>query len=78
LENRNLLLGTEEALKQAERDFNYVLEVAPRHFFAYFSLAEIKKKGMMLIKEGSICRKLKIYWKLINHLLGLFIFLSLE
>lgn len=44
LENRNLLLGTEESLKQVERDFNYVLEIAPKHFFAYFCLAEIMKK----------------------------------
>ena len=44
LNNRNLLLGTEESLNQAERDFNYVLEIAPKHFFAYFCLAEIMRK----------------------------------
>ncbi len=44
LENRNLVAGTDESLKQAERDFNYVLEIAPKHFFVYFCLAEIMKK----------------------------------
>lgn len=44
LENRNLLLGTEESLNQAERDFNYVFEIAPKHLFANLCLAEIFKK----------------------------------
>jgi radical SAM superfamily enzyme YgiQ (UPF0313 family) len=44
LENRNLKLGTEESLNQAERDFNYVLELAPKHFFANFCLAKIMEK----------------------------------
>ena len=44
MENRNLLLGTKKALDQAERDFNYVLEIVPKHFFAFFCLAEIMRK----------------------------------
>ena len=59
LENRNLLLGTEEALKQAERDFNYVLEIVPRHFFAYFSLAEIMKKRNDVDKRRQYLQKAK-------------------
>ena len=41
VQNRNLLLKTEQSLAQAERDFLYVLEMVPRHVFACLGLAEI-------------------------------------
>jgi len=44
LKNRNLELGTEEGLAQAERDFHYVLDMVPNHFFVYFCLAEIMRR----------------------------------
>lgn len=59
LENRNLLLGTEKSLKQAERDFNYVLETTPSHFFAYFCLAEIMKKRNDVDKRRQYLQKAK-------------------
>lgn len=43
IRNRNLMLGTEESLAQAERDFLYVLEMVPDHVFACLGLAEIMR-----------------------------------
>ena len=39
--NRNIDRNTEQSLAQAERDFLYVLEMAPNHVFALLGLAEI-------------------------------------
>jgi len=59
LKNRNLLLGTEDRLAQAERDFNSVLDVAPNHFFVYFCLAEIEKKRGNSDKRSEYLKKAK-------------------
>lgn len=59
LENRNLKLGTEESLKQAERDFNYVLELAPKHLFANFCLAKIMEKRNNQNKRKEYLEKAK-------------------
>lgn len=59
LKNRNLLLGTNESLKQAERDFNYVLDIVPNHVFAYLGLAEIEKKRNNLNKRKEYLQKAK-------------------
>ncbi|MBI2054298.1 MAG: B12-binding domain-containing radical SAM protein [Candidatus Staskawiczbacteria bacterium] len=59
LENRNLLLGTEESLNQAERDFNYVLELAPMHFFSNYCLAEVMRKRNDESKRKEYLKKAK-------------------
>ena len=59
MKNRNLLLGTEDRLAQAERDFNSVLDVAPNHFFVYFCLAEIEKKRGDADKRSEYLKKAK-------------------
>lgn len=59
LKNRNLLLGTEKTLAQAERDFNYVLSMVPNHFFAYFCLAEITGKRGDASQRSEYLKKAK-------------------
>ena len=59
LRNRNLMLGTKEALAQAERDFNYVLDMVPNHFFVYFCLAEIAAKRQDAAKRSEYLKKAK-------------------
>ena len=59
LKNRNLIIGTKEALAQAERDFDYVLSIVPNHFFAYFCLAEIEKKRGDADKRSEYLKKAK-------------------
>ena len=43
VKNRNLKTSTEKSLQQAERDFNYVLEMVPNHVFALLGLSEIMR-----------------------------------
>ncbi|MBU3934961.1 radical SAM protein, partial [Patescibacteria group bacterium] len=59
LKNRNLMIGTKDRLAQAERDFNYVLGLAPDHFFAYFCLAEIAGKRGDADKRSEYLKKAK-------------------
>jgi radical SAM superfamily enzyme YgiQ (UPF0313 family) len=59
LENRNLALATKESLEQAERDFNYVLELAPKHFFSNICLAEIMRKRNDESKRKQYLREAK-------------------
>ena len=41
--NRNLKIGTNHSLLQAERDFNYVLGMVPNHVFALLGLSEVMR-----------------------------------
>jgi len=41
--NRNLIIKSTASLQQAERDFRYVLDIAPKHVFALLGLAEIMR-----------------------------------
>jgi len=59
LKNRNLMIGTEDRLTQAERDFNYVLGVVPNHFFANFCLAEIAGKRGDVGQRSEYLKKAK-------------------
>ena len=44
INNRNLQLGTQSSLEQAERDFKYVSNMSTNHVFCFNGLAEIAKK----------------------------------
>lgn len=43
VDNRNLKIGTNHSLQQAERDFRYVLDMAPNHVFALLGLSEVMR-----------------------------------
>lgn len=52
VENRNLKIGTKKSLKQAERDFKYVLDMVPNHVFTLLGLAKIMR--LRNLKDGRI------------------------
>lgn len=69
--NRNLRLGTEHSLAQAERDFNYVLEMVPDHVFAYLGVARVSllqgnksKAEQSLKKARRVLRTSSFAWQI--------------
>ncbi len=69
VQNRNLRLKTIKSLEQAERDFLYILEMAPNHVFAYLGLAEIMKlrknvpaQKMYILKAKKILEEDSFNW----------------
>jgi anaerobic magnesium-protoporphyrin IX monomethyl ester cyclase len=57
VENRNLKLGTDASLVQAERDFKYVLEMVEGHVFALNGLARIMHLREDYEQESEYIRK---------------------
>lgn len=70
VDNRNLLLGTEKALAQAERDFLYVLDMVPDHVFALVGLARVAERrgdagahGHYLLRADEALRQSAFDWQ---------------